>query len=146
MALPTLPMEGTVVADPELRFTPQGKAVANFRIVANDRKKTDQGWVDGDALFVEVSCWTQQAENVCNSLKKGDRVVVIGKLTLNEWEDKNGQKRQTPRIEAYTVAVSLKYNEVEIKRIRRERAETNPAGYSSGPVAQEVQQDEEPPF
>lgn len=151
--LPIMTFEGTIVADPELRFTPTGIALANFTIVANDRKRAPDGsWEDGDATFIRVTAWRQLAENVVNSLHKGDRAIVVGKLKQNNWEDNEGKKRSTFEIMANNVAASMMFAEVEIKKIARDKpaqpqgdpwATQSPAGTQQDPWANQAS---DPPF
>ncbi|MGW2292795.1 single-stranded DNA-binding protein [Streptomyces phaeochromogenes] len=100
---------GNVVADPELRFTPSGAAVANFRIASTPRTfdRTTNEWKDGDALFLSVSVWRQQAENVAESIKRGDRVIVVGRLGQRQYE-KDGERKSSYEIQAEDVAPSLR--------------------------------------
>lgn len=92
--LPRIPVEGRVVADPDLRYSPSGTAVASFRFVASDRKKNEQDeWVDDGTLWMKITCFKAMAENVAEQLKKGDLVMVTGKIKTEEWEQ-DGVKRQ----------------------------------------------------
>ncbi|MGA5354025.1 single-stranded DNA-binding protein [Streptomyces thermodiastaticus] len=102
-------MIGNVVNDVELRFTPSGAAVANFRIASTPRKFNRQTneWEDGDPLFLGVAVWRQQAEHVAESIRKGMRVIVVGRLTQRQYEDRDGQKRSSYDIQADEVAPSL---------------------------------------
>ncbi|MFC8925245.1 single-stranded DNA-binding protein [Streptomyces albidoflavus] len=105
----TLTMAGNVVADPELRFTPGGAAVANFRMANTPRKFNRQTneWEDGEPLFLSVAVWRQQAEHVVESIKRGDRVIVVGRLTQRQYEDREGKTRSSYEIQADEVAASL---------------------------------------
>lgn len=105
----TITMIGNVVSDPELRFTPAGAAVCKFRIASTPRKfdKQTNAWTDGEPLFLGASVWRQQAENVAESITKGMRVVVVGRLTQRSYEDREGVRRTVYEIEADDVAVSL---------------------------------------
>lgn len=100
---------GNVVADPELRFTPGGAAVANFRIASTPRTfdRTTNEWKDGDTLFLGVSVWRQQAENVVESLHRGDRVIVVGYLAQRQYE-KDGERKSSYEIKAEEVGPALK--------------------------------------
>ncbi|RMB83670.1 single-stranded DNA-binding protein [Streptomyces shenzhenensis] len=100
---------GNVVADPELKFTPSGAAVANFRMANTPRtldRQTNE-WKDGDPLFLSVAVWRQQAEHVAESIRRGDRVIVVGRLQQRQYEDREGNKRSSYEIQADEVAVSL---------------------------------------
>ena len=112
---------GNLVDDPELRFTPSGAAVANFRIASTSRtfdKQTNE-WKDGDALFLSCSVWRQAAENVAESLQKGMRVVVQGRLKSRQYETREGEKRTVFEIEVEEVGPSLKYATAKVTRAAR---------------------------
>ncbi len=112
---------GNLVDDPELRFTPSGAAVANFRIASTPRtfdRQTNE-WKDGDALFLSCSVWRQAAENVAESLQKGMRVVVQGRLKSRQYETREGEKRTVFEIEVEEVGPSLKYATAKVTRAAR---------------------------
>lgn len=110
--LPHVTVEGRVVNDPDLRFSPSGTAVSNFRIVSSSRKKNDAGeWVDDKTLWLGVTCFKKLAENVVESLRKGDLVVVSGRLQTDEWE-KDGQKQSATALVADSVAASLQFRTI----------------------------------
>jgi single-strand DNA-binding protein len=112
---------GNLVDDPELRFTPSGAAVANFRIASTPRtfdKQTNE-WKDGDALFLSCSVWRQAAENVAESLQKGMRVVVQGNLRSRQYETREGEKRTVFEIQVDEVGPSLKYATAKVTRTQR---------------------------
>src|SRR5215213_9176624 len=112
---------GNLVDDPELRFTPSGAAVANFRIASTPRtldRQTNE-WKDGDALFLSCSVWRQAAENVAESLQKGMRVVVQGRLKSRQFETREGEKRTVFEIEVEEVGPSLKYATAKVTRAAR---------------------------
>lgn len=102
---------GNLTADPELRFTPNGAAVANFTVASTPRTydKQSQQWVDGDALFLRCNIWREPAENVAESLKKGDRVMVTGVLKQRSFENREGEKRSVIEVDAEEVGPSLKF-------------------------------------
>src|SRR6476619_6419249 len=102
---------GHLVGDPELRFTPSGAAVANFRIASTPRTFDRQSneWKDGDALFLSCSVWRQAAENVAESLQRGMRVVVQGRLKARTYETREVEKRTVFEIEVEEVGPSLKF-------------------------------------
>lgn len=136
--LPTVTVIGTLVADPELRFTPSGHGVANFTVAANDRKKDPNSgeWVDGDATFLRCSIWRQAAENVAESLHRGDRVIVTGRLKQREYE-KDGQKRSAFELEVDEVGPSLKWAQAKVAKVR-----SSAGGASKATPAT----DDQPPF
>ena len=112
---------GNLVDDPELRFTPSGAAVANFRIASTPRTFDRQSneWKDGDALFLSCSVWRQAAENVAESLQKGMRVVIQGRLKQRQYETREGEKRTVVELEVEEIGPSLKYATAKIARVQR---------------------------
>ena len=113
---------GNIVADPELRFTPSGAAVANFRIASTPRtfnKQTSQ-WEDGEGLFLTCNVWRQAAENVAESLSKGMRVIVNGRLRQRSYETREGEKRTVYEVEVDEVGPSLKYATAKVTRTQRD--------------------------
>ena len=122
---------GNLVDDPELRFTPSGAAVANFRIASTPRimdRQTNE-WKDGDALFLSCSVWRQAAENVAESLQKGMRVVVQGRLKQRQYETREGEKRTVVELDVEEVGPSLKYATAKVSRTTRQGGG---GGYSGG--------------
>ena len=107
----TLTVIGNLTADPELRFTPSGSAVANFTIASTprtfDRKANE--WKDGDTLFLRCSVWREAAENVAESLTKGTRVIAGGELKPRSYETKEGEKRNVMEFEVEEIGLSLRY-------------------------------------
>lgn len=113
---------GNVVEDPELRFTASGAAVANFRIASTPRsfdKQTDS-WKDGETLWLTCSVWRQQAENVAESLQRGMRVIVTGRLKSRSYE-KDGEKRTVFEIDVEEVGPSLKSATAKVVKATREK-------------------------
>jgi single-strand DNA-binding protein len=101
---------GNVVADPELRFTPNGKAVASFRLAVNNRAQNEAGaWVDVGTDFHDIVVWQDQAERVETSIAKGNRVIVVGDFRKREWETQEGEKRTAMEFVAQDVGLSLKW-------------------------------------
>ncbi len=123
MTLPFIVFEGNLVADPELRFTPGGKAVANFRIACSEYKKQGDEWVEGDSTFLTVSCWEKLAENVAESVAKGSKVTVTGKLVQRSYETNNGEKRTVYEVRADTVSVSLRNTVAQPQRVQRSQTD-----------------------
>ena len=111
---------GNLVADPELRFTPNGHAVASFRVASTPRYKDQQSgeWKDGEGLFLTCNVWRQQAEHAAESLIRGMRVVVVGRLKQRSYE-KDGQKRTVFEVEADDVAPSLKNATAKVTKAQR---------------------------
>jgi single-strand DNA-binding protein len=97
-------ISGNLTDDPDLRFTPNGHPVANFRLAVTARVKDGEDWKDGETSFFRVNVWRQLAEHVTESLSKGDRAVVIGRLKSRSWETPEGDKRLVVEVEADEVA------------------------------------------
>jgi single-strand DNA-binding protein len=130
---------GNLTDDPELRFTQNGTPVANFRLAVNQRVKQDDGtWRDGDASFFKVNVWRDQAENVAESLGKGNRAVVLGQLRTRSWETPEGDKRTSTEIDADEVAPSLRWAIAKPERAERSR--------NGERAAERGQFDDQPPF
>lgn len=109
MSLPRMTVSGRLAADPELKFTQSGKAVTRIRVVASDRVKDGNDWKDGDTLWISVTCWDRLAENVAESTKKGDLVIVTGRLLTEEWTDREGNKRSAITMKAEAVGADLTF-------------------------------------
>lgn len=113
---------GNVVADPELKFTPSGAAVASFTVASTPRSfdKTSNEWRDGESLFMRCSVWREAAENAAETLTKGMRVVVTGRLTSRSWEDKeSGQRRSVMELQVDEVGPSLRYASAKVTKSQR---------------------------
>ena len=100
---------GNLTDDPELKFTPNGNAVANFRLAVTARVRDGEGWRDGDTSFFRINCWRDLASHTADSLSKGDRAVVIGRLKSRSWETPEGERRSVVEVEADEVAPSLRW-------------------------------------
>jgi single-strand DNA-binding protein len=123
---------GNLVDDPELRFTPSGAAVANFRVASTPRtfdRQTNE-WKDGEALFLSCSVWRQAAENVAESLTRGMRIVVQGRLKARSYETREGEKRTVFEVEVEEVGPSLKYATAKVTKASR--GSGGGGGYSGG--------------
>jgi single-strand DNA-binding protein len=107
---------GNLVDDPELRFTSTGTAVANLRVAVTQRVHHNGQWRDGETSFFRVTCWRDQAEHLADSLGKGDRVMVTGRLRQRSWETPEGDKRSVTEIEADEVGASLKFATAKVDR------------------------------
>ena len=112
---------GNLTADPELRFTQAGKAVANFTVASTEKKYNRQSnqWEDGDALFMRCNIWNEYAENVAESLTKGLRVVVVGDLKSRQYETKEGEKRTVWEVEVTEVGPALRYASAKVTKSQR---------------------------
>jgi len=126
---------GNLVDDPELRFTPSGQPVAKFRVASTPRFRDNQTgeWKDGDSLFLTCNVWRQAAENVAESLTRGMRVIVSGRLRQRSYETKEGEKRTVYEIEADDVGPSLRNASAKVNRASRNGAGGNrPPGGQGG--------------
>src|SRR6187431_774927 len=122
---------GNLTDDPELRFTPSGAAVANFTVASTPRnfdKQTNE-WTDGEAMFLRCSIWRQAAENVAESLQRGMRVVVHGRLKARTYETREGEKRTVFEIDVEEIGPSLKFATAKVNRTSRQGGG---GGYSGG--------------
>jgi len=122
---------GNLVDDPELRFTPSGAAVANFRIASTPRTFDRQSneWKDGEALFLSCAVWRQAAENVAESLQKGMKVIVQGRLKQRSYETREGEKRTVVELEVDEVGPALTFATAKVSRVSRSGGG---GGYSGG--------------
>jgi single-strand DNA-binding protein len=120
---------GNLVDDPELRFTPSGQPVAKFRVASTPRflDKSTNEWKDGDSLFLTCNVWRQAAENVAESLTRGTRVIVSGRLRQRSYETKEGEKRTVYEVEVDDVGPSLRNASAKVNRVAR-----NGSGGSGG--------------
>jgi single-strand DNA-binding protein len=112
---------GNLTADPELRFTPSGAAVANFTVASTPRmfdRQTNE-WKDGEALFLRCSIWREAAENVAESLTRGSRVIVSGRLKQRSFETREGEKRTVVELEVDEIGPSLKYATAKVNKASR---------------------------
>lgn len=108
---------GNCTRDPEMRFTNGGKPIASFGVAHSTRKRNDDGsWEDGETSFFDVTCWDQLAENVGDSIQKGTRVIVTGRLRQNTWDTPEGEKRSKIEIVADEVGPSLKWATTEVSK------------------------------
>lgn len=119
---------GNLVDDPELRFTPSGQAVAKFRIASTPRTRDAQSgeWKDGESLFLTCSVWRQYAENVAESLQRGMRVIVSGRLKQRSYETKEGEKRTVFELDVEDVGPALRNATAKVTRVNR--GQGGPAG------------------
>jgi single-strand DNA-binding protein len=102
-------LTGNLTDDPELRFTPNGVAVANFRLAVDQRVWDADGWKDGESSYFRVNVWRDQAEHVSRSLHKGARCVVVGRLKSRSWETPEGQRRSAVEVDAEEVGMSMRF-------------------------------------
>ena len=117
----TITVVGNLTADPELRFTPSGAAVANFTVASTPRilDRQSNEWKDGEALFLRCSIWREAAENVAESLTRGSRVIVTGRLKQRSFETKEGEKRTVMEVEVDEIGPSLRYATAKVNKASR---------------------------
>lgn len=146
----TITIIGNLTADPELRFSPSGAAVADFTIASTPRRfdKNANEWRDGETLFMRCSIWRDAAENVAESLRKGMRVIAVGNLVQRSWDDRDGNKRTVVELQVEEVGPSLRKARAVVTRTGQAgnapQRSQEPAGgayggraaYSGGPGAQ----------
>ena len=124
---------GNLTADPELRFTASGAAVANFTVASTPRTfdRASGEWKDGEALFLRCNIWRQPAENVAESLVRGSRVIVSGRLKQRSFETKEGEKRTVIELEVDEIGPSLRYATAKVNRAQRSDS-SGGGGYGGG--------------
>jgi single-strand DNA-binding protein len=130
----TITLVGNLTADPELRFTPSGAAVANFTVASTPRtfdRQTNE-WKDGDAMFLNCAVWRQAAENVAESLQKGMRVIVQGRLKSRSYETREGERRTVFEIDVDEIGPALKYATAKVTRSSGGGGGGNSGGGNSG--------------
>jgi single-strand DNA-binding protein len=130
----TITIIGNLVNDPELRYTPTGQAVATFRVASTPRflDRATNEWKDGDSLFLSCNVWRQAAENVAESLQRGMRVIVSGRLRQRSYETKEGEKRTVYEIEVDEVGPSLRNASAKVSRSTRASGSGGFGGGQSG--------------
>jgi single-strand DNA-binding protein len=142
----TITVVGNLTADPELRFTPSGAAVANFTVASTPRMYDRQSgeWKDGEALFLRCNIWREAAENVAESLTRGARVIVSGRLKQRSFETREGEKRTVFEVEVDEIGPSLRYATAKVNKASRSggggggfggggsRASSTPSGSTGG--------------
>jgi len=130
----TITVIGNLTNDPELRFTPSGSAVANFTIASTPRTFDRQSneWKDGETLFLRAAVWREAAENVAESLTKGMRVIVTGRLKSRSYETKEGEKRTVIELEVDEIGPSLRYANAKVNRTQRSGAQGGQGGFGGG--------------
>jgi single-strand DNA-binding protein len=129
----TITVIGNLTDDPELRFTPSGAAVAKFRIASTPRTldRASGEWRDGEPLFLSCTVWRQAAENVAESLQRGARVIVSGRLRQRSYETREGEKRTVIELEVDEIGPSLRYATAKVQKMSRSSAGGG-GGFGSG--------------
>ncbi len=130
----TITVVGNLTADPELRFTPSGAAVANFTVASTPRIYDRQSgeWKDGEALFLRCNIWREAAENVAESLTRGSRVIVQGRLKQRSFETREGEKRTVFEVEVDEIGPSLRYATAKVNKASRSGGGGGGFGSSGG--------------
>lgn len=129
----TVHLTGRLGADPELRFTPAGKAVASFNLVTSKNTRDEQGnWTESETTWWRVSAWDAMAENIAESLSKGDAVIVIGRAHMQSYEDRDGNTRQSLTVQAYNVGPDLKRAQAKVQRTQRQPGTGSPDSDTAG--------------
>lgn len=127
MADNTITLVGNITDDPELRFTPTGRPVANFTVAVNRRYKGADGqWEDKLDGFFRCNCWADLAEHVAESLQKGTRVVVTGRLQQRSWEDQEGNRRSAIEVQVDEIGPSLRWATASVQKTTRSSAQGRP--------------------
>ena len=137
----TITVIGNLTADPELRFTPSGAAVANFTVASTPRmfdRQTNE-WKDGEALFLRCAIWREAAENVAESLTRGSRVIVQGRLKQRSFETREGEKRTVVEVEVDEIGPSLRYATAKVNKASRSGAGGGGFGGGGGGSRQPAQ-------
>jgi single-strand DNA-binding protein len=135
----TVTLVGNITDDPELRFTPSGAAVANFTVAVNRRFRNQEGsWEDKLDGFFRCNCWREMAENVAESLQKGSRVVVTGRLQQRSWDDQDGNRRSAFEVQVDEVGPSLRWATATVQKSKRSSGGPSTGGddWGSGSPAQ----------
>jgi single-strand DNA-binding protein len=116
----TVTLVGNVTRDPEMRFLNSGVGIATFGVAVSKRRKNEAGqWEDGETEFYDVVAWRELGENVAESITKGQRVVVVGRLSQRSWETDDGQKRSKIEVVADEVGPSLRWATADVARVQR---------------------------
>jgi single-strand DNA-binding protein len=125
---------GNLTDDPEVRFTPGGTQVGSFRLAVTPRVKDGEGWKDGETSFFRINLWRDLASHAADSLSKGDRALVIGRLKARSWETPEGERRSVVEVEADEVGPSLKWATAKPQRTRKAgNGPTKGGGFNDDP-------------
>ena len=144
-----LTIVGNLTDAPELRFTAQGKAVANFTVAVSKRIKDGNDWKDGPSSFYRCSLWDAQAENMAESLTRGQRVIVVGEIAQRSYETNTGEKRSVFEVAATEVGPSLKWATAKVEKTAKSGPRRDSAPQTPDPAPDDpwgTATDEAPPF
>ncbi len=138
-----LTVTGNLTSEPDLRITQSGAPMVRFTVASTPRlfDQNSGQWRDGEPMFMACTAWRDQAENIAESLSKGTRVVVTGRLRLARWETPEGEKRQQHQLEVDEIGASLRYAHVKVRKLTRT---TEPSSGAADPWT--AGRDDEPPF
>jgi single-strand DNA-binding protein len=131
MSNATITVTGNMTRDPELKYTNSGKALAKFGIAVNKRQKVDGEWTDGEPSFFDVVAWDTLGENIAESLKKGTKVVIIGRIEIRTFKRNDGSEGKSIEITADEVAPSLQYATARVEKVDRQAKSQAPATAAS---------------
>jgi single-strand DNA-binding protein len=140
---------GNLTDDPELRYTPSGTPVASFTVAVNRRMRDPASgeWKDGETSFIRCNVWRQQAEHAAESLSKGTRAIVVGRLRQRSWETPEGQRRSVTEVEVENVGPSLEWATASVTKSSRSSGDSAPAfAAAAATTSDNGAADEEPPF
>ncbi len=139
MAGNTVELVGNITRDPELRFTPSGAAIATFGLAVNRRWRNQQSneWEEQTSFF-DVVCWRNLAENVTESLFKGSRVMVVGRLEQRSWENQEGEKRSKVEVVADEIGPSLRWATAQVEKNERRTSDSSGGGGGGSPARNEA--------
>jgi single-strand DNA-binding protein len=139
---------GNLTDDPELRYTPSGVPVASFTVAVNRRQRDPATgeWKDGETSFIRCNVWRQQAENAAESLTKGTRALVVGRLRQRSWETPEGQRRSVTEVEVENVGPSLEWATASVTKASRSESGGEVPAFATATSENGAAADEEPPF
>ena len=139
---------GNLTDDPELRYTPSGVPVASFTVAVNRRQRDPATgeWKDGETSFIRCNVWRQQAENAAESLTKGTRALVVGRLRQRSWETPEGQRRSVTEVEVENVGPSLEWATAAVTKTSRSESGGDVPAFATATSENGSTADEEPPF
>ncbi len=145
MSVNSVVLVGNLVDDPELRFTPSGVAMAKIRLAVNRRYQVNGEWKE-DTSFFSGTVWREQAESVAESLAKGSRVLVTGRLEQRQWETAEGDKRSVVELQIDEIGPSLRFATATVTKTARSGGDWGAGGAPAAPVAKEEYGPDEAPF
>ena len=132
---PEIVVTGNLGDDPELRYSPAGNPFVRLSIAHTDRIKDGDKWIDGDTFWWNVTVFGSLSENVAESLRKGDRVIVSGRVTPNQWKDNDGNERRTVKIIADSVGPDLRWATASVHRVSKEDSRKGPTDRKADQMA-----------